>query len=398
VKEGADIIGFTEDDDGNAINTIGIIEALKPGTATLVATTDDGSYTAEAVITVIAGPTATIRNGRTAGYSIMGATTRDRVVWTLKDSVGATTSTNVTGTTQVFPTPPGAGVGSFDAVMRGVSVRMTAKTTGTNVIVLTGEVKVPDPADPDDRDKDITVREQSWILASVNPIARIELHGNATLTDPPPTNALPETLVRRVVLNVDREKSDGVFINGDSATLSAIITRPDDATRLDYDWASSVDRRNVPEGDKREFLDITSSGDTNNIVTIKAQRPGNARLTGTNFNGRRRVNLSVRVMINPLATEIVPRQGISQVKVGRTVSVRGRVNGDSNLARIGRVNPALTYSIAGVTTNSDGIAANAVVSLDTRRQRLTAVGPGTVTLEITGTGGAKQEVTITVAE
>jgi hypothetical protein len=361
-------------------NRLGIITALKPGRTILVARncvcdkdvcdeTCNSTHRAESEITVVSSPSATVRLGRSGNYTVLGTPRGSRVNWYVStvtkryDEVSSPTSIDKL----TSPQP-------FEATVRNLGVRMTATTVEANVgaIRLIGEVMAPDPTDPDNRDKDTPVRIQSWNLEAVVPISRMVITQERTDTN---QEIVP---IRRLIFTVDSSPNAR---NGQEANLEAVITRPEPAanstvspaTMLRFDWTQRLPR-NVTD----PFFEIETSGDNQEKVKLTALRPGNTRLTGTNHNGRRRVTLSVRILINPTAGQIRPRaSSLENLKLGRTVSVKARVNGRG-------LNPELTYTL------EDVVPAGAVTLNASRpgrpTDRLAAVSEGTATLVITGSG------------
>jgi hypothetical protein len=214
----------------------------------------------------------------------------------------------------------------------------------------------------------VLVREQSHNLAAVNPITRIELRRTG--------ESVP---IRRPILNIN---ADGT--SAGTLTLEAHMTgNSGTPTDLGFEWEVRPPGRNRPDV-ARVVEGAGGVQPTGTAVTVEALTAGTARITGTNHNGRRRVNLSIRILFNPTADQIIPRVP-RNLRVGRSASVRARVSGRD-------LDRTLTYALA----DHGGVAHATIASLDDR-QRLTAVGPGTVTLVITGSGGASRSVDITIS-
>jgi hypothetical protein len=356
-----------------------IFDAVKPGVYKITGTSRATGAKVHCVITVTSGPTSTVRIGRRGTYSVLGSNARSDVKWTLD---------------------PAGGGDAFSGEAAGVRYRLTADSPGA--LSLTGRMMVDleEPLeagkfDPDrgETSTSIILREQSWNLHAVVPISRMVFKRG-------------EDVLRNITLGV-RRNEDGTFSSVDSSTetLTVEIIRPaEGATVLGFDWTIRQNKRNPrspvgfvdpgdPGGSPVTQLDVAapSAGSNTSTITITALSPGSTRITGTNHNGRRRVNISVRVFLYPDASQITLRSSNIVLNEGRSVGVKAKVNG-KNMHR------ELTYSL--VNAAGADFTDNGFVTLDASKARLTATAAteDTVWLRVTAAGGEFRDVPITVRE
>jgi hypothetical protein len=376
----------------NGRNNIGVVQAVRPGVAAVVVTGGDtGSLSAEGTITVSSGPSSAIRIGRTSNFSVLGAGSRDRVEWFL-DTIPTSPGGFGEGGTPIETVTANREEKPFTALTpatRGNAMRITAKTAGIEIFILTGRVMVPDPrvVNPQYPDDYIAVREQSWRVAAVNPISRMEMREAGSA----------ERLKRLIISLPPNANRNNPSTLPPPIPLDVVITRPDkDATNLGFEWTVRANKRQVDEqGRPRPILEVPASTPPNenvvNTISVQALEQGTTRISGVNFNGRRRVNLSVRVLTIPTREQISFKKEEIPLKVGKTTGVRAKVTGAKGL------DPRLVYELQGVTTNADGIASNSIVSLDTNKRRVTAVSPGTAVIVIRTPGNeSSRQITIKV--
>ncbi|MCL2003171.1 MAG: lectin like domain-containing protein [Oscillospiraceae bacterium] len=332
----------------------GIIRAISPGTVTIsVSSKTSPNFKADCAVTVIAGPSATIRVNRAATYSVFGAKAGETIEWTFEDRDG-NDSDNLRG----------------EKINNGNKFRVIADDEGG--AVLRAEVYV----DPPEGDR-VLVREQKWHLEGVVPIGRMAFQ-----------NSAGEDL-KRVNLGI---KLDGT--SPKSQTLTAAVIKPVDGTStlLGFEWSAKQTKQ------KQDIITLDpGTGDANNTVTITAARPGSTRLTGLNYNGNKRVNLSVRVFFYPETANITPKAGSLTMNVGKTGSATAKVTAPNAKDFF----KTLTYTLKGadgepMTTEGREFVENSFVRVDVKRGRVTALGPGEATVVIVAQGGATKEVPVTV--
>jgi hypothetical protein len=361
---------------------LGIIRALPvtpgsdiryPGTVTLEAR--HGSFTAEAVITVTAGPSATVRRGRTANYSVLGAPSNARVEWALEnlDRDG-----NIIPQEDIDDSAKPEITANFAGSQSGSRFRVTARQEGPARLKAT--IKVPEfDNEGNETENTVVVREQTWNLESVVPINRLGFR-----IDPDGSNEA----VRRITLGVPAAGT-----KGQPATLEVELLRPNDATRLDFEWSARKDKQgnDIVLVDCEPVKNEDGTNGWNGRITVTALNPGSTRITGTNFNGRRRINISVRVFLFPTTDQIMIRSNSLTLELGKNANVRGKVSAKNADKR-------LSYELADGVPVSEGspILANDVVRLDTRRGRLQTVGVGTTEVTVRAVGGAFKTITVTV--
>jgi hypothetical protein len=317
---------------------LGIIRAEPnaSGTVTLVVTPEGGGTPVECVIIVTSLPSATVNIDRNANYTVLGATTGDTVVWDWFDSEGLE-----------LTTPLPSGFPFAHVPQNGNRYRVRAESPNEDAVMLRGRVVVPNPLSPEDRSSDLTIREQTWTLHAVEPLARIAfMDGDRRLT--------------RIVLGIKPGDTDGSTgqISEDGLTVS--FARPDSTggTLLPFEWSARQVRDRADRNkwnDVVDFMTPVMDGDTiasfvpaaqtptGSTIYIRARSVGTTRVTGINHNGRRRVNISVRVLLFPDESNITAPATISMV-AGKTVNARGKVSG-SNVIR------ELRYELVGNESN-----------------------------------------------
>jgi uncharacterized protein YjdB len=415
-------VSWTAGPDSNGILEIdqyGLITAIGPGRATVIATIRENSLddegnpiltniTAECVITVEAGPSNTVRINRRGNFNVLGSNSRSDVEWKLipgevvvdeHGRVDFDADKNVATRLRA-----GASESPFDGFLSStVRNRLTATHPGPALLIGTIYVTADEPVMIDGKPETrIPVRTQSWRLESAIPISRMAIR-----------RAGEEEVIRNIILGVGVDENNNP-VNGQEVPLNVIVQRPDDATLLDFDWTVRTRRgqEDKPivcfgfdaENDNAPLTHVTTSGENRRNITITALRPGSTRITGTNHNGNRRVTLSVRVFLYPEANQIRTRSQSITIDVGRAANARAKVNG-KNLHR------SLTYSLVTGGENPDTRTAlpesNPFVMIDAR-QRLTglqATEEGTgIWLRVTGAGpegpgtGNFVDIPITVRE
>jgi hypothetical protein len=345
----------------------GIFEAVAPGVATVKVEIEGTAFTATSVITVTGGPSSTIRVGKAGNYSVLGSSSRDKVDWTISGPGIAPGSS------------PDKARPNLEDTKRGNGYRMTGKTAGTQLYTLTGKVIV------EVNGTEYAVREQSWNIVVVVPVARVEIRRQGETTR-----------AKKLTLGVNADGS-----GGEPITLTTAITKPaTGATILGYEWTTRLDKEgnvlfanlNVPTPAARSiclFNSAAVSGDNNGTLTLTPIKAGKAKITATNYNGRKRASVSLRILVHPSASQIRPRSDAITLKVGKSTSVKARTT-EKNL------NTAFTYSLENAAGTSPLALTNSIVRLDIAKNRLTAVGAGSATLVITASGGEKLKVPITV--
>jgi hypothetical protein len=301
VVEDNAIVRFTNADD----DRLGIITAVAAGTAVLTVTPDSGTRVTpvEVTITVTNMPSATVRLDRNATYSILGAGNRDEVKW---DFVQRGVDDPITDFPSNFP--------FTDRTQQGIRFRVRASEEGP--AYLRGRVLAKDSKGDimkDANGQEIFIREQIWYLESVIPISRLSFMQGG---DP----------VRRLDLGIKK----GDITAGEPIQLIVEDTRNTDSTLLDFEWTVRTRRGQQPliavSGGKVENGVLTPVTIHVAALTEGSNRvAGNTRLIGTNHNGRKRVSLSVRVMIYPDATDIKTRGSSIVLTEGRAAGVRARV-------------------------------------------------------------------------
>ncbi|MDR0293726.1 MAG: Ig-like domain-containing protein [Oscillospiraceae bacterium] len=330
----------------------GIITAKKPGVTTITVTSvADSAFTATCVLTVSAGPSATIKKSKSATYSVLGAASNATVEWrfnedlisdsVVKNNDYLTIANSGTAKCKVTAKKPDPAV---DKMLKG-TVKAKQYDVDGNVI------------------KEVVIREQTWRLEPVVAISKMEFrdaNGN---------------LVKKLTLCISEDGS----ISAETATLSVKVVKPSDATLLDFEW---IPKQIKDKSDKTiTYPMLEADSASPGTVTIKGLIAGSAKLTALNYNGNKKVNLSVKVLYFPSQDQIKPKKDSLTLYTGKSTSVKAKVTGKN-------VNKALTYTLDPAGTD--------VISLDTKKAKITAKKEGTARVIITGAGGKTQTVTVEV--
>ncbi|MDR1668625.1 MAG: lectin like domain-containing protein, partial [Oscillospiraceae bacterium] len=279
----------------------GIIEVVKTGVVTITATTVTGGFKAECVLTVTGAPSI-IKKGKTVTFSVLGAGSKDKVLWSLQplDSGGSTQQNPETGelidnaTKETILSGSQSGA-KYKVKSSGVG---NAKLTATVVVPMTGE---------DGVEVDQTVRQQSWYIESVVPISKMEFRSTA------------DELVKKLTLCID---SNGK--NGESATLAVRLVKPADATMLGFTWTSKVDKAT-----QKPMVEIVSGAPNEYgepVITVRALVAGTAKITGVSYNGNKKINLSIKILQYPKSNQITVKSNAVEVVPGKKVSLKGKVS------------------------------------------------------------------------
>jgi uncharacterized protein YjdB len=305
----------------------GIITANAAGVATITAKANDGGHLASCVITVTNGPSATVRKGKAITCSVLGASNSATVKWELTDSAGADINDSKIFTAQKVTRPRN---------------KLTAANVGS--AVLTATVTVPDA-----NNVPVDVSKQSWNLESVVPIAKMIFNDSGNKP------------IKKMV----------ICVGDNPAALSVAVIKPvSGATILGFEWTAKQNR------EKEDIVSINQTG--NGQIEITGLRPGTTKVTGTNFNGRRKVNISVKVFLYPTSSDIKVKNTSFELVTGKSANVKGKVTG-KNMHR------DLVYSLES--------GSEAFLRMDMKKGKpsgkVTATSPGkaTVIISAMGNGG-----------
>ncbi|MDR1692877.1 MAG: Ig-like domain-containing protein, partial [Oscillospiraceae bacterium] len=293
---------------------IGIIETISTGVVTIKATTLTGGFSAECVLTVMDAPSI-IKNGKTVTLSVLGAGAKDTMRWTLapvEPSTGREQKSLSNGVENELVNADG------DVVLSGTrsGAKYKLRSSGVGNAIVTGEVlvTVPDPADTEDGEQQVVVRQQSWYLESVVPISKMEFRDEEG------------NIVKKLTVGVDKNGK-----NGDPVILTLKLVKPLEATLLGFTWVPKVDRATGKEMLKIEPVDEADiAADENGVKPIKIKVTGliagTAKITGINANGNKKINLSVKVMQYPSKGQIQVKSTAVQVVPGKKVTIKGKVS------------------------------------------------------------------------
>ncbi len=386
-------VTWTSSNDGVAtVDANGLVTAVAPGTATITATTNDGSnLTAACAVTVkpaVVLATSVTLNETTAEVTIgetlqLTATvapenaSNPTVTWSSSDDAIATVDAN----------------GLVTAVAAGTAI-ITASTNDGSNLTASCEVTVKQLAVSLTLDKtaaEVTVGETLLLNATVLPdntsnpavtwassndaVATVDANGlvtavaagtatiTATTTDGSNLTASCEVTVKQLAVSLTLDKTAAEVTVGETLQLTATVV-PDNTSNPAVTWASSND--------------AVATVDANGLVTAVAA--GTAIITATTTDGSN-LSASCEVTVKQLAVSMTLDKTAAEVTVGETLLLNATVLPDNTS------NPAVTWS-----SGNDAIA-----TVD-ETGKVTAIAAGTATITATTTDGsnltASCEVTV----
>lgn len=316
----------------------GIMLAKVAGTATITAADIKGNK-AECVITVTAGPSAVVRKGKSATYSVLGAASSATVEWEWveqrpeEEDTDSAFSGAASGSSKYKVTASSLGFAVLDAIVTSPAYTI--------------EGSIDPNADP------IPIRHQSWNLASTVAISKMQFRGEAD------EEGNPGEIVKKLTLCIGMSGSKPDASTAQSVTLKAEAAKPSDATLLDFVWDSK----------KPEVAKVTAeSGTHNEVITITATGPGSTKITGTNYNGNKKIGITVKVLLYP--TAITVKATNIDLYVGKSASVKGKAEGKG-------IFKDLQYTLTDKDGNVLGEDSE-IAYLDAKKGKITAIGVGEV--------------------
>lgn len=265
---------------------LGIIEALEPGVATVMAKTEKGGFSAECVITVSNAPSGICKLGKTSTFTLLGSGSKDTVNWTVEDMNVGDDGDDPDGTYSLSDSSDPLQSNFLSASQSSYKLKATANAVGR--VRVTATITTINPEDEDG--EPLTLRQQSWILESVIALSKIQLV-NVPDDDEADEDASLTSLpaVKKLVLCVDPSPSSE---RNKSVTLRAIVVKPTDATLLDFEWTSK----------KPGVATVEVLGDVgthNSYISITPVSEGSTKITGVNYNSNRKVSITVKVLKYP---------------------------------------------------------------------------------------------------
>ncbi len=275
----------------------GIIEAKEAGITKLIATTDDGAYTAECVLTVSDGPSI-VKKGKTVTFSVLGAASKDTVVWEFVP----TDSTTVEGNTV---TSIETGKAVLTGAKNGIKYKVTGKEVGSGK--LTAKVMTT-VKDENGNDVKIDVREQSWQIHSAVPISKMQFRDQKN------------EIVKKLTLCVDE---NGNY--GQEQILTVNLVKPANATMLGFSWTAKKDKAGDDIVKIDDDLPATVDGKVN--IKVTALKAGSTKITGVNYNGNKKINISIKVLNYPPSGTITVKSTEVNVVPGKKVTMKGKISG-----------------------------------------------------------------------
>jgi uncharacterized protein YjdB len=351
----------------------GIVTALKAGTTTIIATTDDGAKTATCKVTVLPTPVGGISIDKSSielfegDIDILTATVTPENAGN-KNLTWTSSNTNIATVEDGVVTAIKAGTATITAKTEDGGKTATCKITVlpipvggitlnmTSVEIFEGETAIltatvtPENASNkkvrwNSSDSSVAIVENGVITAIKVGVSIITV----TTEDGAKTAACQLSVRSRAVESISLRQESLKMKKGETTTLDVIIT-PENATNKNVIWSSSNEA--VASINNGKITALTSGQTT---ITVKTEDGG---LTATCE-----------------ITVIVPVKGISMdtdelnIKLGSTTTISAVVH------PVDATNPSIVWSIsdtAVITVNGDSI---------------TAIGIGTVTLTATTVDG-----------
>ena len=376
----------------NSVATVssnGFVTAKSAGTATITATTADGSnLSASCQITVnqlvtsitLSKSSATIVVDRTLQltYTVTPSNaTNKAVTWTSSDpavatvSTGGLVTTKSVGTTTITATTVDGSDLSASCqvtVTPQLATGVTLSQTTANMLI-ENTLQLTATVSPDNTtDKTVTWSSSNTAVVTVSSTGLVTAKsvGNATITvttaDGSNKSATCQVTVNpRLVTGITLNKTTATLNNGETVQLTATVT-PGNATNPAVTWTSS----NI------SVATVSGSG----LVTAKGR--GTATITATTTDG---TNLSAtcEITVNQLATSISLSQTTASIVVDKTLQLTATVS-PSN---------ANNKTVAWTSSNT------AIATVD-NTGLVTAKSVGSATITATTTDGTNLSATCQV--
>ena len=377
------------------VDATGLVTAVAAGTATVTATTNDGSnLTAACAVTVkpaVVPATSVTLNETTAEVTVgetlqLTATvlpedaTDQSVTWSSIDE-GVATVDETGKVTAVAPgtatitatTNDGSNLSAActvtvkPAVVPATSVTLnetTAEVTVGETLQLTATVAPENASNPtvtwsSSDDAIATVDANGLVTAVAAGTAII----TASTTDGSNLSASCEVTVKQLAVSLTLDKTAAEVTVGETLLLNATVL-PDNTSNPAVTWSSSND--------------AVATVDANGLVTAVAS--GTATITATTADGSN-LTASCSVTVKQLAVSLTLDKTAAEVTVGETLQLTATVVPDNTS------NPAVTWSSSN----------DAVATVD-ETGKITAIAAGTATITATTTDGsnltASCEVTV----
>ena len=308
----------------------GILYAAGLGEAIITVITREG-YTAECVVTVTDKPARVVQVGGSYTVTLTGAYTDREIHWAFQDAPERAPMANA----------------SFEAAEpRGSKLKLTARAVGGAVLRAWqeedyGTDEIGEPVV-------VVIWEQSFALEAVIGTPRLRMLAGG---------APSAKTITLCIDPLDPSRADSVLLTADRREGSA-------ATLLAFQWTAKRD--GVVSLREESGTPLRAS------VAVTALWPGSTKITALNYNGDKRVTITVRVVLYP-AQVTMPGEGTDNpaVKPGKTLNLKARVNAGNN-------NKELRYEIADAGGNSIPHSEKSPIASVTENGRLTAVRPGRI--------------------
>ena len=385
-------VTWTSSDNTVAAVTDGKVTALKPGTATITVTAQDGGKTATCEVTVKAKvypvtsisldmTKITLTEGEdftlTATVNPYNATNKN-VTWkSSNNEVAAISDGKVTalkpGTATItVTTEDGGKTATCEVTVKAKVYHVTSVSLDKTSATLTEgeEITLTATVTPDNAtNKEVTWRSSNNNIASViNGKVTALKPGTATITVT--TQDGGKTATCEVIVNakvypvtsVSLDKTSATLTEGDEITLTATVT-PDNATNKKVSWTSS---------------DNTVAAVTDGKVT--ALKPGTATITVTTEDGGKTATCELT-----LKAKVYPVTSVSLDKTSATLTEGDEITLTATVTPDNATNKKVSW------TSSDNTVAAVTDG------KVTALKPGTATITVTTEDGGKTatcEVTV----
>ncbi|MCL2030460.1 MAG: lectin like domain-containing protein [Oscillospiraceae bacterium] len=305
----------------------GILYAVGPGEATVTVITRDG-YTAECLVTVTRKPSRVVRTGGSYTAVPAGMYADKEIHWAFEGAEERAPLRN----------------DFFVAAEPGRDrLRVTARAPGGAYLRAWQE----EDYGTDEMGQPVVavVWEQSFALEAVEGTPRLQMLAGGQ----------PSKSILLCVDPLDPARADSVRLTADPRAGDA-------STLLAFEWTAR-------DGSVVSLRD-DGSDPLGGSVVLTALRPGKTKITALNYNGERRVSLTVRVVLYPERVSFGAGAG-GTVRPGKKLNLKARVNAGDN-------HKTVRYEITDAGGNAVPHSREAPIAVIHENGRLTAVRPGRV--------------------
>jgi len=409
-------VTWTSSNDAIATVSDGIVTGVAAGSATITATTEDGSKTATCAVTVTNSvPVTGVTLNKTSASVVVGGAetltatiaptnaTNKNVTWVSSDPSIATVSPSTPTTSGGTVTGVKAGTATITVTTEDGNKTATCTVTVTNNVPVTGvtlnktsasivvggtETLTATIAPADATNKNVTWASNDPAIATVNAgTVRGVAAGSATITvttqdgSKTATCTVTVTSTGVAVANISLDKTSATVSVGGTETLTATV-QPANATNQNVTWASN-----------NNAVATVSNG------TVTGVAAGTAIITATTQDGSKTATCDVTVQNGsiPVTGVILGPSTSTSISIGGTILLTATVQPTN------ATNKNITWvsSNASIATVSNGTvtgvaAGTATIIVATQDANKTATCVVNVVVPVTGVSLNKRTTSISV--